>query len=97
MDLAKLQELAGRWREKVYPGSTEQDIAQKVAEEAGEVNGASFKRKWAKSPEYKSEYQKNLYEEIGDTALTLLSLCQYEGWDFEVCVIKRAAEKGMLE
>ena len=97
MDLAKLQYLAGEWRKKTYPGSTLQDILQKLSEETGEANGAEFKHKWARSEEFKSKHKRNMYEEFGDVGLTLLSACEFMNWDLETLLIKRAAEKGMLD
>lgn len=96
MDLVELQKLAGEWREKTYPGSTLQDITQKLAEESGEVNGAAFKSKWAKTELKKNGWLHNLYKEIGDTGLVLASLCQYMEWDLETVIRQRAIEKGMI-
>lgn len=97
MDLAELQELAGAWREQKYPGSNLQDITQKLAEEAGEVNGAAFKAKWANNELKKNSWMHNLYKEVGDVGLCLASVCQHEGWDLETVIRHRAIEKGMIK
>ncbi len=81
----------GYWRAKTYPGSDLKDIALKLGEEAGEVQGAVFKNRWSDGDEQR------IYDEVGDAALVLLSVCQWMGWKIEDVIYDRAITKGMID
>ena len=88
----EFQNKLSEWRNERYPNSDEIDIALKLGEEVGEVLGAVFKYEWNVTTN-----RDNIREEIGDAGLTLASLCQYNGWDFNEVLRDRAIQKGMID
>lgn len=81
----------GEWREKTYPGSDLKDIALKLGEESGEVQGAVFKNRWSDA------HEQNIYDEVGDACLVLASICQWMDWELETVTYDRAITKGMID
>lgn len=79
------------WRERTYPGSDLKDIALKLGEESGEVQGAVFKNRWSDADE------QNIRDEVGDAALVLASVCQWMDWDLIEVLQERAVTKGMID
>lgn len=92
--LNALQCEVGEWtrRFRTTPDAPANPLADAVAiaEEAGEVCRAVLKRAHGLRPD--TDWDAQLRDEIGDVAITLLSLASNEGWSLADCITDRWQE-----
>lgn len=87
-----LQEELRRWHLQKYDYAPIERIGLKLGEEAGEVQRCIDRIIHASPGIVRERWNREMADEIGDTAIVLLILCARNGLDFEAIVRRRAAE-----
>jgi NTP pyrophosphatase (non-canonical NTP hydrolase) len=86
-----LQEQAGRYIRRTWPGEGTTEQALGLAEEAGEVCRAVLKRIHG-TRGTTEQWTAEIRKEAGDVVLVLLGLASYEGFSLAQAVVDRWAE-----
>ena len=89
MSLDSIQAEIAEWTTKFHIDGNPDPLADALAicEEAGEVARAVLKRAHGQRPG--TDWEAQLYDELGDLAITIMSLCANEGWSFGRLVADR--------
>lgn len=74
-DIASLGVEVSAWQARNFPEATLLTVAGVLVGEAAEVHEIALKRQQQVSPEKTTEQK--LHDEIGDTAIALIALCEY--------------------